>query len=495
MITKIQAYLISRYPLLWNTRIVFLLPIIFGIHVLFYLAGFFKHFNFGDLHDSRYYRYEGVVMFSVLLTALLIIIWLIFYLRNNPLKAGYPLKRFHLIKEFLLLMVVFFSSATFFFTYQQGVYNRSESETREINMEEEVDDANLAFHFIASEVSPFRIYHSCDSLAARDKRREKRLEEYRRLRDAGLDPDSDMINNEPIEESLDTLPLRYLYYCNTRYSLNRIFDAPSRMRQHDRAHGWLLAGNRDSVLYQLTLLKGLLEKYRIANNFDPESHVSRMFAADNFEVDTIYGTVKSRYDDYLQKDIPQAFVRDSDFQDVVDKIQEVRSGFWDWKTILFMFYYAFSMALLLMSFRITSIRVWFAALIGSGLVAILVSLVVVTSNQGELALYLTWLLYIVFLLGALVFIRNREHKFLSGVLFLWTLWLQLSMIPMIWAKLEDYYGGIYDGIPGNDETHPTYTWLNRHWQELLEFNLVFTFILLLVFFMPFAKKWQANPEE
>jgi len=304
-----------------------------------------------------------------------------------------------------------------------------------------------------------------------------------------------MINNEPINESLDTLPLSYLYYCSLRYSVTNKDEQVPATIQHDRAHRWLLSGHRDSVLYQLNLFKALLEKYRIANNLDPESHVSRMFAANNFEVDTIYGTTKSTYDDYLQKDIPQAYIRDADFQDSIDQISEVRRGFWDWEIILFMFYYAFSMALLLMSFRMTSIRVWFAALVGSGLVAILVSLVVVSSNQSELALYLIWLLYILFHLGAFVFIRSRLHKFLSGVLFLWTLWMQLSILPMIWGKLEDHYREINNMIPGNEVSNPTYTWLNRHWHELLEFNLVFTFILLLVFFMPLAKKWQANPEE
>jgi|GEM_PF-2167848 len=494
MIAKIKAQLLARYPLLWNTRIVFLLPALLAIHILFYIAGFFKSFSLGNLHESYYYRYEGVVMFSVLLTALLVVIWLLFYLRNNALKAGYPLKCFHLIKEFMLLMVVFFASSTFFFTYQQGVFDRSERETNGIDIVEEVNQANLAFHFIATDQADFRIYRSCDSIAAREKRRQERLDEYYRLRDAGLKAEGDMINNEPINEDLDSLPLSYLYYCTTHYSIGNEGELTPPNPMHARAHTWLLSGNRDSVINQLMQLKILLAKYDIDNNLDPITHASSIFSTENFKVDTIYGSTNTFYDQYQQEDIPQAFIHVSEFQETINRIEEVRMGFWNVATILSMLYYAFAMALLLMSFRMTSIRVWFAALIGSGIVALLVSLLVISSNQGDFVLYFIGCLYGLFFLGSVALIRTRNRKFFSGILFLWTLWMQLSILPMIWGKLEDYHRhGYYDNA--YEATNPTYQWITSHWHEMLEFNLILTLLLLAFVFMPLAKKWQANPEE
>ena len=114
MFKKINDILISKYPLLWNTKAVFVIPLAIIIHLLFYLAGFIYPISIDELWQYYHFKEDSVVMLSVLISALFIIIWLVFYLRNNPFKSFYTLGRGYMFKEFVLIFTVFFSSATFF---------------------------------------------------------------------------------------------------------------------------------------------------------------------------------------------------------------------------------------------------------------------------------------------------------------------------------------------------------------------------------------------
>lgn len=98
MLKKINQKLLSQYPLLWNTKAVFVLPLAALIHLLFYLVGFFVPIQVDELWMQHYFEDFTETMISVLISTLIIIIWLVFYLRNNPFKSFYTLGRAYMFK-------------------------------------------------------------------------------------------------------------------------------------------------------------------------------------------------------------------------------------------------------------------------------------------------------------------------------------------------------------------------------------------------------------
>src|SRR3712207_1270155 len=110
MFKKWNNHLLTHYPLLWNTRIVWVLAFNFLLHLLFLVSGFFSLRAADIIHYSSIWSVGGPSLFtlSVLCSLLVLIVWLIFYLRNNAFKNFYRIGRWYLAKEFLLIMIVVF---------------------------------------------------------------------------------------------------------------------------------------------------------------------------------------------------------------------------------------------------------------------------------------------------------------------------------------------------------------------------------------------------
>src|SRR5687768_15379422 len=109
MFKKTQEYLLLHRPLLWNLKILPVTAIIAAIHAIFFFLGYwFGAVDFSESNEDFYFDWtEGFVMFTgVLISVLLMLIWLVFYLRNNAFKSFYPKKRASLYQEWLLIFVI-----------------------------------------------------------------------------------------------------------------------------------------------------------------------------------------------------------------------------------------------------------------------------------------------------------------------------------------------------------------------------------------------------
>ena len=120
MLKNIQKYLLLNYPLLWNTKIVPLSILLVLLNLIFFAIGF-KNGEIDFTETNNNYNYnesEPILIFiGVLISAMIIIIWLVYYFKNNAFKSFYPNENFGLFKEWLIIFSVAFLTALFSVSY------------------------------------------------------------------------------------------------------------------------------------------------------------------------------------------------------------------------------------------------------------------------------------------------------------------------------------------------------------------------------------------
>lgn len=505
MLKKLNQKLISKYPLLWNTRVAFVIPAALIIHILFYLAGFLQPIKLTELWVYRYFSMEGVVTFSVLISALMIIGWLVLYLRNNPFKSFYTIGKAYLYYEFLLIFTVFFSTATFFFTYQQGLYNRIELVSREVVLEDDANAINLAMHFMAFDEGDFDIRYSCDSLRA-DYVRDS-LEQLSKKNMSQVVQDSIAAVIEAIEaeyQAVDTVEYEksYLHYCKQHIRFYNSTVTPLNEYELDAiAQRWLNEGHKDSIAAQINKFKALCTKYGIDHNINTEKQVAECFNDNRHTVMRILASSRNYNDEKNESKTVYSgyYANNYELTQAIEKVDEVRGGFWNNQLLLIILYYSLGMSIILFSFRTTRLKQWFMAIIGIGFLSVVISIVVLGFRNEEKAIpVLLLFIWVIVLFFTLRFINKQGPKTISGIFLNWVFWFMPFVLPLIFAIIyeatdTDCYAAYQQGLPCPPDS-PIHTWIRLNWDIINGSNIVLILLLLGVY-IGLARKWQANPEE
>lgn len=487
MFAKINQYLITRYPLLWNTRIAFVLPVALLIHLFFYAAGYSNDIDLKDLSVDEYFRIEVVVLFSCLVTALLVIFWLIYYLRNNPFKSFYTVSRNYLFCEFLLIFLVFFSSNTFFLTYQQSLYDRVERNTRHVDLEKEANLFNLASRFLPTTDVFYRACESCDSALAKEEWWQN--EGFKNKGDGKVGRYEAYLPYYPCQD--DSLPRTFLNYCQQMVHLSSEENLLDEFQLNAITRPWLTEGKRDSVLQLLEKTWLLCDTYGATYSVSPQEQTAAVFADSAFEVTKWLGNYQVDNLEY-----PDEYVDIEKVKGSLSRIDETRMGFWDKEIWMILIYTAFCMGIFLFSFRATRLKNWFIAIIGVGIWSILIALVMVNvsyqySDQVFPAILMG--LFVVFVIYLTTSVRNKNNKLIAGVVLNWVIWLLPAILPLLWTflievtEVECYQGTCPDT--------PFHDFLRWNWSALLWGNLAVVILSMYLWLIPVARRWQANPEE
>ncbi len=108
MIQKIQKYLLENYPLIWNIRIFPMALIIIIANLIFFGIGYLSTDNtFEGIYFKFYSDTLGVIYFASVVTGVLILIgWLMHYMRNNAFQVYYPRKTMHIYLEWILCFII-----------------------------------------------------------------------------------------------------------------------------------------------------------------------------------------------------------------------------------------------------------------------------------------------------------------------------------------------------------------------------------------------------
>ncbi|MCF3110440.1 hypothetical protein LL912_16765 [Niabella sp. CC-SYL272] len=122
-IQRVNHYFLERYPLLWNTRLYWMLFSCALVHGCFYLFGYhtfrnaalFKQYNAPELFIEN-----GALLFSIVISVLILVVWLLVLFRNNAFKNFYPTRKRQLFGSFFIYFLVFVVATTFYISYIAG---------------------------------------------------------------------------------------------------------------------------------------------------------------------------------------------------------------------------------------------------------------------------------------------------------------------------------------------------------------------------------------
>ncbi len=159
-IHKINKFLLSKYPLIWNTKLLWMLTIALFLHLIFFILGILALTNVEHLHEydakSIFFK-NGTVYISIIISILLIVIWCIQLFKNNAFKSFYPTSKLKLFKEFFFYVIILFSITTFFLSYNFGLKTYISITYDDEKIENEITMANRAAIFFSDELSRYTI--------------------------------------------------------------------------------------------------------------------------------------------------------------------------------------------------------------------------------------------------------------------------------------------------------------------------------------------------
>ena len=159
-IYKTNRHLLERYPLIWNTKAIWMLSISIILHICFYVFGFISLTNPESLHNRRadsIFFENGAVFFSIMISILMLVIWLIYLFKNNAFKSFYPTNHFALFKQFALYFAIIFCCTTFYYAFQSGLKTYVDNKYDDATIKGEIALANKAAPFFSESITDYTI--------------------------------------------------------------------------------------------------------------------------------------------------------------------------------------------------------------------------------------------------------------------------------------------------------------------------------------------------
>lgn len=526
MIKRINQYLITNHPQIWNTKLVWVMASIILTHICFYVAGFAHFDDFSKLHS--YYHIDNQMVqsinigFSVLATFLTLTIWLVFYLRNNPFKSFYPLKPLYFITEFGIIILVVFSSMMFYKSYAEGFCQAIRIKTAETNMVEEINTLNLAYGLIPQDKRFYKLHASCDSLdyinglkALNDKYEYLSADNLPKTVEERADeiPDQDAVTDvvDTVKEAINDFyrrekadaNLSLLHFCQKFFN-HKPYDTLTLSKYQIAAQmqQWLTTGNKEEVKKVLTRFDAMCRKYKIDYNIAITDYADYAFADTNFRpshyVSYHVVTVDDASFSTAEDQNPNNWrLEMGDVERSLENIQNANETKDDeWQFLLLNLFIAFNLSILLFTFRLTPVRVWFTAVAGHFGLPIITGLlaVMVNSETGNYVLILL-IAYIAYLLH---FAFRKTMKKTSGVFLIWFTWWQLYIGLIVYSLLEEVYRP-HEVLGPDGKFHmtpsPFYDFLQHYDAHIAAGYMLFTFLFIGLVLSRNYRKWMALPEE
>ena len=104
-----KKYLLERYPLVWNTHLIWALPLILATHLFFFLWGFamVTDENMSNYSFGLENHFEGLPMvMSFIIIVLMLVGWFIRLFKNNAFKRFYPVSEWQLFRQFVIYLFI-----------------------------------------------------------------------------------------------------------------------------------------------------------------------------------------------------------------------------------------------------------------------------------------------------------------------------------------------------------------------------------------------------
>ncbi|TRW23403.1 hypothetical protein FMM05_14520 [Flavobacterium zepuense] len=519
MFNKIQNRLLLNHPLLWNTRIVTALIIATVINIIFFIGGYiYGAIDFTEYKSADYYVDETiafVTFFSVILSLLLFIIWLVYYLRNNAYKYFYPKQKASLYKEWLLIFVICLINClyTVSFLYGKevrlkGYYTEAEALKRLDVISKASMFADNTWHFEADTIINEKNIHR-EYFTYKGK---KYL--FRSL-----------VNMETYSFSLQD---------HEQDSVNRV-----------TVQQWLVANKKDSVNHVMQQLLQIAKEHNLKANLTPQQWLDNVYNYPDFNKYLVIGAndyapvhgYDYRYErnsdlneDLSEYDLTLKYDAESNIVRIVDGKKEIDPKYYipldqleyayskiseGWtnpplqpEILIVVLYLSIGLSLIIFSFRVTSGRDWLIALVSFGVTAIITGVVsaLITNVffrnvmliDDEFFFLTIWVVIVLLLLCYFIYIAKKNaSKGISAIIINHLLWLLPAVIPVIAAIVFDISKEFNEQIPVDEGYvtiyNPVYLFLENYIMLIVALNILLVFAYMY-FFTVSIKKWKGIAE-
>jgi|GEM_PF-4240670 len=156
-IKKFDLYLLERFPLLWHTKICYMLVYSILISTIFYAWGYlYTDQNLINNHSiNRYFELSFAYLFALTFGIIGITFWALSYFRKNAVKNFYPLQRFYFAKTLITFILIFWSLTWPITTFDWGVKYKVKTLAPLEKLEQNIQMINLSNVFLPSSVSDY----------------------------------------------------------------------------------------------------------------------------------------------------------------------------------------------------------------------------------------------------------------------------------------------------------------------------------------------------
>lgn len=164
-IKKFDLYLLERFPLLWHTKIIYMLVYSVLISIAFYLWGYlYTDQNLINNHSiNRYFELSFAYLFVLTFGIIGITFWALSYFRKNAVKNFYPLQRFYFAKTLVSFILIFWSLTWPMTTFEWGVKQKVKTLVPIENLKQNIRIINLANAFLPYSASDYSFKTYFDS--------------------------------------------------------------------------------------------------------------------------------------------------------------------------------------------------------------------------------------------------------------------------------------------------------------------------------------------
>jgi hypothetical protein len=500
MFKNLYQRLLTHSPLLWNTRVVWVMGVSLIIHLLFFLGGI-AEVSVGTL--KNYYSLSsvlsgGVFTFSILCSLAIIIIWLVFYLRNNAFKSFYIIDKYHSLKEFCIIIVILFFSIIFFESYKWGAWLKTRTITGKEQLVKEANIVNLASAFIPRSKGDYFKLIDCDNVPGRQVTYQEAIDYFDTARSDYFDSNNIIIRKVLKEKDA----FSYKNYCKEFINLDNYKGFVPPLQWRDKRNRWIDNRNKDSIRLVLEECVAICKKYTIPQLIIPEELASLVFADSLHNVTRFFGRP---FNDYSSQQFD--YFDDYDLNRALNFIDNCYpESKYDEDTIIFFtveMYIAICLSILLFCYRLYSKRVFLISIVGTIVWAILFTLFGISSSGVAGVSWFYIFLFALFILIAIISLNSNGNKTSTGVLLNWHIFMAPFVIMLIVLLINtNYHDHIYNSFPYRNPSdaelknkYPAGYWVNNHTELLFRLNLLFVFLYIAFFFTRLSKKWHIMPEE
>ncbi|MDR0872900.1 MAG: hypothetical protein LBN27_05450 [Prevotellaceae bacterium] len=532
---KIQQYLLLHHPLVWNTKIVPIMAITLAINALAFVVGY-SSTTFESLQGyysyNNYSNYPLLLFFTVLSGLVILVLWLVYYARNNAFREFYLKRSTALYAEWLMIFVILVSLIITPLTYVQGAKMKVQTFVSKEKVLHDVETINMIAALIPTDKNSF--FSEFPKGYAKNKTGElvKIKEVTTEVYENEVTLEEVIIENDSLDygknyylysnEQLDSLANQKLTYKDFPHFaplslLNQEFDNQYynqistnniKIRDKKEVEKWLLNENKEKIRQLIDDFLALAKKHHLPASLTTDQWLRLIYNPPTYPVSDFnlilrsipYGyNNNSRY--YAQNGEPKYFVP---YEELRRAYENILSAHYENENsniaLLVIVCIAGFVSLLVFSFRCTSGKTWLIALVSAVLLWIIYGFIAVVialaHNGGDRAIkffmLFFWIaLFVCELIYLLSLNKNAAAKKYSGVVINHILWL-LPFIPMILLGgyvvwLNEYYGW--------EDRRIITDWIENNMLQIVWADVAFTFVAVWLLLQFVIRRWKSLPEE